>query len=71
MSLIEICKMNIKYIDIMPSDIYIEYVNGNFEYISFTKALKIINYCKSINIKFTNAQNAGLNIPPQHHPHLS
>lgn len=45
--------MNIKYIDIMPSDIYIEYVNGNFEYISFTKALKIINYCKSINIKFT------------------
>lgn len=45
--------INIKYIDIMPFDIYIEYVDGNFEYISFTKALMIINHCKPINMKFT------------------
>lgn len=45
--------INIKYIDIMPSDIYIEYIDGNFEYISFAKALKIVNHYKPINIKFT------------------
>lgn len=45
--------INIKYIDIMPFDIYIEYVDGNFEYISFTKALRTINHCKPIKIKFT------------------
>ena len=45
--------INIKYIDIMPFDIYIEYFDGNFEYISFTKALRIINYYKPINMKFT------------------
>ncbi|MCK9477550.1 MAG: hypothetical protein M0R46_17245 [Candidatus Muirbacterium halophilum] len=45
--------INIKYIDIMPFDIYIEYVDGNFEYISFTKALRTINYYKPINMKFT------------------
>lgn len=44
---------NIKYIDIMPFDIYIEYVDGNFEYISFTKALMTINHYKPINMKFT------------------
>jgi len=43
----------IKYIDIMSFDIYIEYFDGNFEYISFTKALKIINNYKPQNIKFT------------------
>ncbi len=31
-----------KYIDIMEKDIYIEYSNGKFEYISFTKAKKLI-----------------------------
>ncbi len=45
--------INIKYIDIMPFDIYIEYVDGNFEYISFTKALMTINHYKPINMKFT------------------
>jgi hypothetical protein len=45
--------LKIKYIDIMSFDIYIEYIDGNFEYISFTKALKIINKVKPINIKFT------------------
>jgi len=34
--------MAIKYIDIMQRDIYIEYSNNSFEYISFTKAKKII-----------------------------
>lgn len=34
--------MTIKYIDIMEKDIYIEYSNNDFEYISFTKAKKII-----------------------------
>lgn len=45
--------INIKYIDIMPFDIYIEYFDGNFEYISFTKALMTINYYKPLSIKFT------------------
>lgn len=45
--------INIKYIDIMPFDIYIEYFDGNFEYISFTKALMIINHYKPLSIKFT------------------
>ena len=34
--------MSIKYIDVMEKDIYIEYSNNNFEYISFTKANKLI-----------------------------
>jgi hypothetical protein len=34
--------LTIKYIDVMEKDIYIEYSNGEFEYISFTKAKKLI-----------------------------
>ena len=34
--------MTIKYIDIMEKDIYIEYSNGDFEYLSFTKAKNLI-----------------------------
>jgi len=34
--------LTIKYIDIMEKDIYIEYSNGDFEYLSFTKAKNLI-----------------------------
>ncbi|AXX85921.1 hypothetical protein AMRN_0122 [Malaciobacter marinus] len=34
--------MEIKFIDIMEKDIYIEYTNGDSEYISFTKTKKLI-----------------------------
>ena len=34
--------MTIKYIDIMAKDIYLEYTNSDFEYISFTKAKNLI-----------------------------
>ena len=34
--------MTIKYIDIMEKDIYMEYSNGDFEYLSFTKAKNLI-----------------------------
>lgn len=34
--------MTIKYIDIMEKDIYIEYSNNEFKYISFYKANKLI-----------------------------
>jgi len=33
---------NIFYIDILKSDVYLEYTNRDFEYISFTKAKKLI-----------------------------
>lgn len=34
--------MTIKYIDIMEKDIYIEYTNNDFQYISFSKAKSLI-----------------------------
>jgi len=34
--------LTIKYIDIMEKDIYMEYSNGDFEYLSFTKAKNLI-----------------------------
>lgn len=44
--------MTLKYIDIMEKDIYIEYTNNEFEYISFTKAKKLILESKLNTIKF-------------------
>lgn len=37
-----ISALAIKFIDIMEKDIYIEYLDNTFEYISFTKAKKLI-----------------------------
>jgi len=34
--------LTIKYIDIMEKDIYMEYSNGDFEYLSFTKVKNLI-----------------------------
>lgn len=59
----------IKYIDIMEKDIYIEYSNNTFEYISFTKAKKLIlkklptkiNYSCADKEKSSNFLNTLLN----------
>lgn len=61
--------MTIKYIDIMEKDIYIEYSNNDFEYISFTKAKNLIlkefphaiNYSCADKEKSINFLNSLLN----------
>lgn len=43
---------NILCIEISKNDVYIEYTNRDFEYISFTKAKKLIFSTMSPNIKY-------------------
>lgn len=49
--------MQIKFIDIMEKDIYIEYTNGDSEYISFTKAKKLIYKKLPTNIMYNCANS--------------
>lgn len=44
---------NILCIEISKSDVYIEYTNRDFEYISFTKAKKIIFNTLSVEFKYS------------------
>lgn len=46
---------SIKYIDIMIKDIYIEYTNGDFKYISFTKAKNLIKKEQPSELKYNCA----------------
>lgn len=43
---------NILCIEISKKDVYVEYTNRDFEYISFTKAKKLIFSTTSPNIKY-------------------
>lgn len=44
---------NILCIEISKKDVYVEYTNGDFEYISFTKAKKIIFQTLPIILKYS------------------
>lgn len=47
--------MVIKYIDIMAKDVYIEYSNGDFEYLSFTKTKNLIKREQPHELKYNCA----------------
>ena len=48
---------SIKYIDIMAKDIYIEYTNGDFEYLSFARTNNLINKVKPHEFKYNCADS--------------
>ena len=48
---------SIKYIDIMAKDVYIEYSNGDFEYLSFTKTKNLIKKELPYDIKYNCADD--------------
>lgn len=48
---------NILCIDILKNDVYVEYTDGEIEYVSFTKAKKIISLHQPITMSYACIDN--------------